>query len=572
MRRTHTCGALTLADIGKNVTLSGWVQRIRDKGKVAWIDIRDRYGVTQLVVEEQHAAASLFKKVRALGREYVICVQGEVVKRMTPNPKLSTGEIEVRLTTLEIINAAHTPPFLIEDETDGHEELRMQYRYLDLRRPCLQRNLQLRQKITTFTRSYLEKHGLMELETPILVRSTPEGARDFVVPSRKEPGNFYALPQSPQLLKQLFMVAGMDRYFQFARCFRDEDLRADRQPEFTQLDCELSFVTQEDILALFEGLIKALFWEVKNITLADFPIMPYAEAMRYYGTDKPDLRFGMRFITVTEEAEKVPCPLWPRPELVAAICVPGGARLSRKALDKMNAFVQEGAWKVNKMTYIKYTEEGECRSPLSKWYDEALLQSWGKQANADRGDLLLLVGGEKESTQQALGALRLHVIKEMNIEPSCEFAPLWVVDFPLLEWDEQGQRYHAMHHPFTAPKPEDIDLLERDPAQACANAYDLVINGVEIGGGSIRIHDRAVQEKMFNAIGMDSKTATEQFGGLLSALEYGAPPHGGIALGWDRLCLLMGGGNSIRDYIPFPKNNASRDVMLGAPAPLFEEK
>ncbi|MEM7361523.1 MAG: aspartate--tRNA ligase [Bacteroidota bacterium] len=565
MLRSHHCGSLRLEDTTKKVTLCGWVQRIRDKGKVAWIDLRDRYGITQLLLEESQTAPKLFEQIRTLGREYVIRIHGEVVKRRMPNPKLPTGEIEVRLDELEVINKAKTPPFLIEDETDGLEELRMQYRYLDLRRPCMQKNLLFRQELMAKTRAYLTKNDFLEVETPLLIRSTPEGARDFVVPSRKESGHFYALPQSPQILKQLLMVAGMDRYFQFARCFRDEDLRADRQPEFTQLDCELSFMTQEEVISIFEGLVKTLFVEMKGVHLPDFRVMTYEEAMRLYGSDKPDLRFGMTFLDFTEEASMVACPLWPSPERVGGFVVKGGSRLSRKMLDKMQALVQEGTWAVDKMTYIKYGEEG-IRSPLSKWYTEDILKGWGTTAGAETHDALLLIGGDKHATQEALGALRLAVIKTMEIKPSIDFAPLWVVDFPLLTWDDQTQRYHAMHHPFTAPKREDLPLLETDPSKVHSHAYDLVINGAEIGGGSLRIHDPHVQERVFAAIGIDHEKAWQQFGPLLSALQYGTPPHGGIALGWDRLCLVMQGGRSIRDYIPFPKNNAARDVMLGAPS------
>lgn len=569
MYRNHHCGSLRLKNVGEQVILAGWVQTIRDKGKVAWIDLRDRYGITQLVLEEEGLNEALFGKMRTLGREYVIQVHGTVVQRRSPNPKRSTGEIEVRLEAIEVINEAKTPPFLIEDETDGQEELRMQYRYLDLRRPCMQKKLHFRQKLMTLTRKYLVERDFIEVETPLLIRSTPEGARDFVVPSRKEEGHFYALPQSPQMLKQLLMIGGMDRYFQFARCFRDEDLRADRQPEFTQLDCELSFVTQKDILEIFEGLIKEIFSTMKGINLLDFPLMTYEEAMRHYGSDKPDLRFGMLLVDLTEEVKVQPCPLFPAPERVMAIAVKEGARLSRKVLDRLNLFVQEGVWTVDKMTYIKYGEEG-VRSPLTKWYAEDTLQAWGKKAGAECGDILLLIGGEKQATQEAMGAVRLQMVKEMNISPSIDFAPLWIVDFPLLVWDEKTQRYHAKHHPFTAPRPEDLPLLTKDPSLVLAHAYDLVINGSEIGGGSIRIHDPKVQEKVFAAIGIDTKSAWKQFGTLLSALQYGTPPHGGIALGWDRLCLVMEGGNSIRDYIAFPKNNAARDVMLGAPSLLPE--
>ncbi len=569
MHRTHTCGELRAAHLGERVTLCGWVQRIRDKGKVVWIDMRDRYGVTQLVVEAHTADPALFAQVHTLGREYVIAAEGEVVERVTANPKLATGAIEVRLTGLRVYNKAEVPPFIIEDETDGSEELRMRYRYLDLRRCCMQENLLFRERLTQLARAYLSKHLFIELESPILVRSTPEGARDFIVPARKEPGKFYALPQSPQTLKQLFMIGGMDRYFQFARCFRDEDLRADRQPEFVQLDCELSFVEQGDIMAMFEGMVKHLFQEAKGITLADFPVMTYAEAMGYYGSDKPDLRWGMPFVDLTAEGKAHVCPLWEEPEVVHGICVKGGTQMSRKVLDRLSAFVKEGAWSVDKVAYIKCTEEG-ARSSLSKWYPS--LDGWVEKVGAGAGDLVCVIGGQKEAAQQALGALRLQVVQEMQLTPVRAFAPLWVVDFPLLEWSEEEGRYHAMHHPFAAPKPSHISLLTKDPARACAQAYDLVINGVEIGGGSIRIHDRAVQEKMFHAIGIDEKTAVEEFGTLLTALTYGAPPHGGIALGWERLCLVMKGGHSIRDYMAFPKNNAARDVMLGTPAPLFEQK
>ena len=569
MQRTHTCGALGIGDIGKEVILYGWVQRIRDKGKMVWIDVRDRYGVTQVVVEKGVSGEALFGQVRALGREYVVRVEGKVVERVHRNPKLATGGIEVVMKGLDVVNRSEVPPFIIEDESDGQEALRMKYRYLDLRRPVLQRNLLLKQRLGGLVRDYLVSRGFLEIETPILVRSTPEGARDFVVPSRKEKGLFYALPQSPQVLKQLLMVGGMDRYFQFARCFRDEDLRMDRQPEFTQLDCELSFVDQGEILSLFEGLVKRLFGEGKGIDLGDFPVMGYDEAMSRYGSDRPDIRFDMELVDLTKELGGVGCPLWSSDSTVMGIRVAQGSKLSRKVLDRLGDFILGGVWDVSRLGHIKYMEKG-VRSPLDKWYEQQVLRRWCEVAHVGAGDLLLVLGGMKGDVQLALGALRLEVIKEMGLRPKCAYAPLWVVDFPLLSWDDEAGRYEAVHHPFTSPKDEDMGLLAVDPLAVRGNAYDMVINGVEIGGGSIRIHDRALQEKVFELLGIGKKEAMEHFGTLLSALSYGAPSHGGIALGWERLCLMIGGGSGIREYIAFPKNNALRDVMLGAPAPLFQ--
>ena len=568
MGRTHTCGELRLEHTGLTVTLYGWVQRVRNKGGLLWLDLRDRYGITQLIFEEGLTAPLLLQHARELGREYVIKAQGKVVARSVKNIRLPTGDIEVRVQTLELLNAAKTPPFLVEAETDGREELRMQYRYLDLRRPSLQNNLILRHQVMQQIRAYLSQHHFLEIETPMLIKSTPEGARDFVVPSRMHIGQFYALPQSPQTLKQLLMIAGFDRYYQFARCFRDEDLRADRQPEFTQIDCELSFVTQEDVMSIFEGLVKYIFQYIQNIELPPFPRMTYAEAVKLYGTDKPDLRFGMPFVELTHLAQQQGFRVFDESALVVGICVQGCSGYSRKQLDELSDFVKQPQVGASGLVYVKYNVDGSIQSSVDKFFDKEQLNKWVKALKAHPGDLMLVLAGGLQTTRQALAALRLRMGDELGLRNKEKFAPLWIVDFPLLAWDAVAQRYHARHHPFTSPQSTDIPLLDKHPEAVHANAYDLVINGVEIGGGSIRICDRAMQEKLLYIMGFSAEEAEQQFGFLLEALEYGAPPHGGIALGFDRLCSLLGGDESIRSFIAFPKNNAGRDVMLKAPAPI----
>jgi aspartyl-tRNA synthetase len=572
MARTHTCGELGLNHVGLTVTLCGWVQRVRDKGGLLWVDLRDRYGITQLIFEEGAAAPTLIQKARELKREYVVKVQGMVIRRNASNLHMVTGAIEVQVQTLRILNVAKTPPFLVEAETDGKEELRMQYRYLDLRRPPLQNNLMLRHQVMQQTRTYLNQRQFLEIETPVLIKSTPEGARDFVVPSRMHPGEFYALPQSPQTCKQLLMIAGFDRYYQFAKCFRDEDLRADRQPEFTQIDCELSFITQEDILAIFEELVKYLFRHIKNIELPQFPRMPYAKAMQLYGTDKPDLRFGMPFAELTHLGQKQGFRVFDEAALVVGICVQGCAGYTRKQLDQLTDFVKQPQVGASGLVYVKYNSDGSLKSSVDTFFDQAQLTTWVEALQAQPGDLILVLAGETQVTRGALAALRLKVADELGLRNKTQFAPLWVVDFPLLEWDAATQRYHARHHPFTAPQPADIPLLEKQPEAVHANAYDLVINGVEIGGGSIRICNRVVQEKLLRILGFSPEEAEQQFGFLLEALAYGTPPHGGIALGFDRLCSLLGGDESIRSFIAFPKNNAGRDLMLKAPAPIAQDQ
>ena len=572
MVRTHTCGELRRDHVGLTVTLCGWVQRVRNKGGLLWLDLRDRYGVTQLIFEEGNTTPTLIRQARELGREYVIKVQGLVMQRNASNPHMPTGAIEVQVQTLEILNTAKTPPFLIEVETDGREELRMQYRYLDLRRPPLQNNLVLRHQVMQATRGYLNQQQFLEIETPILIKSTPEGARDFVVPSRMHPGQFYALPQSPQTCKQLLMVAGFDRYYQFARCFRDEDLRADRQPEFTQIDCELSFITQEDILTIFEGLVKYLFQHIKNVELPQFPRMAYAKAMQLYGTDKPDLRFGMPFVELTHLAQRQGLRVFDEAALVVGICVQGCAGYTRKQLDQLTDFVKNPQVGASGLVYVKYHPDGRLQSSVDKFFDHAQLTTWAEALQAQPNDLMLVLAGEIQATRQALAALRLKMGDTLGLRDKAQFAPLWIIDFPLLEWDTATQRYHARHHPFTTPQAVDVPLLEKQPEAVHANAYDLVINGMEIGGGSMRICNRSVQESLLRIIGFSPEEAEQQFGFLLEALEYGTPPHGGIALGLDRLCALLGSEESIRSFIAFPKNNAGRDVMLKAPAPIAQDQ
>ncbi len=572
MLRTHTCGELNIEHKGQNVKLSGWVQRIRDKGSLLWIDLRDRYGITQLFLQEGECTAELLEQARKLGREYVIQVEGLVIERESKNPNMPTGDIEIKATNIKLLNASKLPPFTIEDNTDGGEELRMKYRYLDLRRNPVRRNLELRHRLALETRNYLDTQKFMEIETPYLIKSTPEGARDFVVPSRMNPGEFYALPQSPQTFKQLLMVAGYDRYYQVVKCFRDEDLRADRQPEFTQIDCEMAFVEQEDILNTFEGMTRHLFEKLKGMDLGSFQRMSFADAMKYYGSDKPDIRFGMKFVELNELVKNKGFKVFDDAELVVGICAPDCASYSRKQLDKLTNFVKKPQVGANGLVYVKYNEDGSFKSSVDKFYDEEQLKTWAEALDAKPGDLLLVLAGNTEKTQKALCELRLEMGTQLGLRNADVFAPLWVVDFPLLEWDEENKRYHAMHHPFTSPKAEDLALLDTEPGKVRANAYDMVINGVEIGGGSIRIHDRELQRKMFTALGFSDEDAQAQFGFLMNAFEFGAPPHGGIALGFDRLAALFGGSDSIRDYIAFPKNNSGRDMMIDSPSPIAQQQ
>lgn len=572
MLRSHTCGELRLINAGQDVTLTGWVQRVRDKGSVIWVDLRDKYGITQLIFEEGSSAPGLLETAGKLGREFVIRVGGLVVERLSKNDKIPTGEIEIKVQSLEILNAAKTPPFTIEDESDGGEDLRMKYRYLDLRRNPVRKKLELRHRMMQQTRQYLDGKNFTEVETPVLIKSTPEGARDFVVPSRMNPGEFYALPQSPQTFKQLLMVAGFDRYFQIVKCFRDEDLRADRQPEFTQIDCEMSFVEREDILQTFEGLIRHLFDAVLHIPLNTVERMSYDEAMGSYGSDKPDTRFGMKFVELNAVTQGKGFQVFDSAELVAGIVASGCADYSRKQTDALTDFVKRPQIGAKGLVYVKCNEDGTFKSSVDKFYSQEDLAEWARAMDASAGDLLLILSGETASTRKALGELRLHMGESLGLRDRKTFSALWVLDFPLLEWDEESRRYHAMHHPFTSPVPEDRDKLSSDPGSVRANAYDLVINGTEIGGGSIRIFDRNLQKSMFNVLGFTDEEAQSQFGFLMDAFEYGAPPHGGIAFGFDRLCALFGGSDSIRDYIAFPKNNAGRDVMIETPSPISAEQ
>lgn len=572
MYRSHHCGALDRSHVGQEVTLSGWVQRIRNLGGMSFIDLRDRYGITQLAFNDGWDEA-LLQKARKVGREYVLRVSGEVILRESANPKNPTGEIEIKCKALEVLNASKTPPFTIEDETDGGEELRMRYRYLDLRRGPLKKNLSLRNAVDWAVRSYLKEKNFFNIETPYLIKSTPEGARDFVVPSRTNEGQFYALPQSPQTFKQLLMVSGYDRYYQIVRCFRDEDLRADRQPEFTQIDCEMSFVERDEILATFEGLTRHLLKEVRGVEIkGDFPRMTYDQAMAEYGNDKPDIRFDMRLNDLNSVAKDQGFQVFDQAELVCGISVKGASDYSRKQLDALTKWVQRPQIGAKGLIWCKYNTDGSFKSSVDKFFDQEKLQAWAQKTNSQPGDLILVMADEQNKVRKAMGELRLHLAEELGLRKSHEFAPLWVVDFPLLEWDEDEQRYFAMHHPFTAPKQEDEALLESDPGAVKANAYDLVLNGNEIGGGSIRIHDRELQNKMFKALGFTEEEALAQFGFLLDAFEYGAPPHGGIAFGFDRLVAILGGSETIRDFIPFPKNNAGRDLMIDSPSPVDEEQ
>jgi aspartyl-tRNA synthetase len=573
MYRTHTCGELRLADTGKEVTLAGWVQRVRDKGALVWIDLRDRYGITQLLLDET-SDPKLVEQARSFGREYVIQAKGTVIERESKNPRVPTGEIELRVKEFILLNKSKTPPFTIEDNSDGGDDLRMKYRYLDLRRNPVRQNLELRHRMAMLVRNYLSNQNFMEIETPMLIKSTPEGARDFVVPSRMNPGEFYALPQSPQQYKQLLMVAGFDRYFQIVRCFRDEDLRADRQPEFTQIDCEMSFVEQEDVLNTFEGLAKHLFKEVKGLEFDQFPRMTWHDAMKYYGSDKPDIRFGMKFVELNDVVKGKGFGLFDNAELVVGINALGCSEYTRKQLDLLTEFVKRPQVGAGGLVYIKYNVDGTFKSSIDKFYTAEDLARVAAAFGAKPGDLMLILCGEAMKTRVQLNALRLEMGNQLGLRDPNKYAPLWVIDFPLLEWDEETQRYYAMHHPFTAPKPEDEALLD-DPSkwgEIRANAYDIVMNGVEVGGGSIRIHDRTLQNKMFHTLGFTDEKAQEQFGFLMGAFEYGAPPHAGLAFGFDRLCSLFGGADSIRDFIAFPKNNAGRDVMSGSPAPIAQEQ
>ena len=572
MLRSHTCGELKIEDVNKEVTLSGWVQKVRDKGGLIWIDLRDRYGITQLLIEEGRSDNSIVKIARELGREFVIKASGKVIERESKNPKLSTGSIEIDLSVLEILNSSKTPPFTIEDNTDGGEELRMKYRYLDLRRQPLRRNLELRNRLSIETRKYLDDQNFFEIETPYLIKSTPEGARDFVVPSRMNEGQFYALPQSPQTFKQLLMVAGYDRYYQLVKCFRDEDLRADRQPEFTQIDCEMAFVEQDDILNTFEGMVKYLFKTVKGVNIEELPRMEYSDAMKYYGSDKPDIRFDMKFVELNDVAQNKGFKVFDDAELVVGIAADGCATYTRKQLDKLTDFVRKPQIGAKGLVYVKCNEDGSFKSSVDKFFDQEALGLWAEKMGAKPGDLLLVLSGDADKVRKQMSELRLEMGSRLDLRKADVFAPLWVVDFPLLEWDEDSKRYHAMHHPFTSPKPEDIDMLDTKPGEVRANAYDLVINGVEIGGGSIRIHDRELQKLMFKHLGFTEEEAQDQFGFLLNAFEFGAPPHGGIALGFDRLSALFGGQDSIRDFIAFPKNNSGRDIMIDSPSIIADDQ
>ena len=568
MLRTTNCGALTLEQLGEKVTLAGWVQKTRDKGFMLWVDLRDRYGITQVIFDEERTPKAIMEQAQRLGREFVIQVTGSVIERESKNPNLPTGAIEILAEDLVILNQAKTPPFTIENETDGGEELRMQYRYLDIRRTPVRENLVFRSQVSLAIRNYLSQHDFIDVETPYLIKSTPEGARDFVVPSRMNEGQFYALPQSPQTFKQLLMVGGMDKYFQIVKCFRDEDLRADRQPEFTQIDCEMTFVEQEDVLQQFEGLLSHLLKEIKGVTTGTFPRMTYAEAMKKYGNDKPDIRFGMEFAELNALAKNKGFNVFDQQELIVGIAVPGAASYTRKQIDKLIDWVKRPQIGANGLVWVKCNEDGSYKSSVDKFYSGDDLATWAEAAGAKAGDLILVMAGPTHKTRTQLSALRMELAEQLGLRKADEFAPLWVVDFPLLEWDEETERYHAMHHPFTAPKPEQLELLDSEPGAVNANAYDLVLNGNEIGGGSIRIHDAATQEKMFSLLGFSPEEAKAQFGFLMEAFQYGAPPHGGIALGLDRLVAILGGQETIRDFIAFPKNNSGRDLMIDAPAPI----
>jgi len=572
MLRTHTCGELTLSDVNKTVTLAGWVQRLRDKGGVVWVDLRDRYGLTQLIFDQAETESSVLEGARQLGREYVIQAEGIVIERLAKNDKMPTGDIEVKVSNFTVLNASKVPPFTIDDATDGGEELRMKYRYLDLRRNPVRESLQLRHRMAQQTRAFLDQQNFIEVETPVMIKSTPEGARDFVVPSRIHHGEFYALPQSPQTFKQLLMVSGFDRYYQIVKCFRDEDLRADRQPEFTQIDCEMAFITQEDILDLFERLIRHLFKTVRNIELPPLPRMTYAEAMRLYGSDKPDIRFDMKFTEITEETKGKNFQVFESAQLVVGICAKGCSDYSRKQIDALTDYVKRPQIGAKGLVYVQYRTDGTLKSSVDKFYSPEDLQVWVNKFKAEPGDLIVLLAGEVDATRKQLNELRLLMAENLGFRDRNKFAALWVIDFPLLEWSEETKRYHAMHHPFTSPKTEDLALLDTDPGKVRANAYDMVVNGTEVGGGSIRIHDRNTQQMMFTRLGFTDEEAKKQFGFLMEAFEFGAPPHGGIAFGFDRLCSIFGGADSIRDFIAFPKNNAGRDVMIDSPSTISQDQ
>lgn len=572
MYRTNTCGELTINNCGQEVTLCGWIQKSRDLGGMTFIDLRDRYGITQLLFN-MDTNDELCDMARKLGREYVIQAKGIVRERSNKNPRMATGDVEIEVSQLVILNKSELPPFTLEDETDGGEELRMKYRYLDLRRDVVKKNIMLRHRVAQEVRKYMDSIGFVEVETPVLIKSTPEGARDFVVPSRMQPGTFYALPQSPQTLKQLLMVAGFDKYFQIVKCFRDEDLRADRQPEFSQIDCEMSFVERDDILNAFEGLAKYLFRQVRNVEFAEpFMRMPYSDAMKYYGSDKPDLRFGMKFNEITDVVKGKGFVVFESAEYVGAICATGCSEYTRKQLDELTDFVKRPQIGAKGLVYIRCNNDNTFKSSADKFYSNDDLAKIAASVNAVAGDLILILAGDKPKTLTALSELRLEMGNRLGLRKRDVFAPLWVVDFPLVEWDEESKRFYAMHHPFTSPVPEDLKLMETDPGRVRANAYDLVINGVEIGGGSIRIHDAGVQKLMFKVLGFSEAEAAEQFGFLLNAFKYGAPPHGGVAFGFDRWVAMFGGQDSIRDFIAFPKNNSGRDVMLETPATISEKQ
>jgi len=568
MYRSHNCGELRASHINKEVILSGWVQKTRNKGFMIWVDLRDRYGITQLIFDEERTAKSIIDQAQKLGREFVIQVKGTVIERASKNPNIPTGDIEILVSELNILNESLTPPFTIEDDTDGGEELKMKYRYLDIRRNPVKNNLIFRAKVTQEVRNYLSNDGFIEVETPYLIKSTPEGARDFVVPSRMNEGQFYALPQSPQTFKQLLMIGGMDKYFQIVKCFRDEDLRADRQPEFTQIDCEMAFIEQEDILNAFEGLTRHLLKEVNGVEVGTFPRMTYDDALRKYGNDKPDIRFGMEFGELNSVTQHKEFNVFNQAELVVGISVPGGNSYSRKDIDKLIDWIRRPQIGALGMVYCRCNDDGTYKSSVDKFYNQEDLAKWAEVTGAKKGDLICVLSGDKDKVRAQLSALRMELAERLGLRKPNEFAPLWVIDFPLLEWDEDTERYHAMHHPFTSPKPGQIDLLKTNPGNVKANAYDLVLNGNEIGGGSIRIHDKATQALMFDYLGFTPEEARAQFGFLLDAFQYGAPPHGGLAFGLDRLVAILGGQETIRDFIAFPKNNSGRDVMIDAPAPI----
>ncbi|OAB28611.1 aspartyl-tRNA synthetase [Flavobacterium fryxellicola] len=572
MYRSHNCGELNASHINTEVTLAGWVQKSRDKGFMNWVDLRDRYGITQLIFDEGRSNKEVFELAKTLGREFVVQVKGTVIEREAKNKNMTTGDIEILVTELNILNAALTPPFTIEDETDGGEDIRMKYRYLDIRRNPVKNSLLFRHKVAMEVRKYLSDLDFCEVETPYLIKSTPEGARDFVVPSRMNEGQFYALPQSPQTFKQLLMVGGMDKYFQIVKCFRDEDLRADRQPEFTQIDCEMAFVEQEDILNVFEGLTRHLLKEIKGIEVDKFPRMTYEHAIKTYGNDKPDIRFGMEFGELNDVAKSKDFPVFNAAELVVGIAAPGVGNYTRKEIDSLIDWVKRPQVGASGMVYVKCNEGGTYKSSVDKFYDQADLSNWARITGAQPGDMMFVLSGPADKTRSQLSALRMELATRLGLRNPAEFAPLWVVDFPLLEFDEESGRYHAMHHPFTSPKPEDMHLLETDPGSVRANAYDMVLNGNEIGGGSIRIHDKATQQLMFKYLGFTEEEAKAQFGFLMDAFQFGAPPHGGLAFGLDRLVAILGGQETIRDFIAFPKNNSGRDVMIDAPSKIDESQ